>query len=139
MNHVKFIPWSRTTKTNDESKKEPANGRRISYVNDIRFRNLITAIIHRAIYLSKWAFLLLITWNKKRYRNTPQTVRVTKHLFWSKTGKKFNFRYTPNLKDQETNHEKTNKIFDLSYNLKCSSSLSMVFSRKKSEITKNIN
>lgn len=36
-----------------ESEKERANGRRISYVNDIRFRNLITAIIHRAIYLLK--------------------------------------------------------------------------------------
>lgn len=69
------------------------NGQRISYVNDIRFRNYITAIIHRAIYL--WLFFssrkkafLLITWNKKRYRSTPQTVRVTEHLFKERNRKK---------------------------------------------------
>lgn len=46
MNHVKLIRGSER-----QSRRERKNGQGIFYVNDIRFRNHITAIIHRTICL----------------------------------------------------------------------------------------
>jgi hypothetical protein len=125
VNHV--IPWSRTTKTNVGW----ANGRRISYVNDIRFRNLITAIIHRAIYLFEMSFS-----PTNNMKQEALTVRVTKHLFLQRRNRKVFSLSGPDteknrLKDHETNHEKTNKIFDSSYNL--NSAFDWCLRRKRSK------
>lgn len=78
----------RTTKTKNKRPRELANGRRISYVNDIRFRNLITAIIHRAIYLFEMSFSPTNNMKQEALSNTPRTVRVTEHLFQRRNRKK---------------------------------------------------